>query len=91
MKTEIDYLKEQEKWYKTLLVEAKEWEKFDRELLTKNFSNVQFDEDGSIKNYVEVMKSIIDEYNKAVDKFNASEQEEADSEALSDAKEKMEE
>lgn len=91
MKTEIDYLKEQEKWYKTLLVEAKEWEKFDRDLLTKNFSNVQFDEDGSIKNYVEVMKSIVDEYNKAVDKFNASEQEEADNDALSDAKEKMEE
>ena len=91
MKTEIDYLKEQEKWYKTLLVEAKEWEKFDKDLLKKYFPQIKFDEEGSIKNYTEVMKDIIDEYNRAVDAFNASEQEEEDKNRLDDAKTKMEE
>ena len=51
----------------------------------------QFDAEGNISNYDEVMRSIIDEYNAAIEAYNNSEQEEGDKLALEDAEERFEE
>ena len=50
-----------------------------------------FDADGNITNYEQIVENQLKEYNKAVDRFNASAQEEADDEALEKAEEKYDE
>lgn len=47
-----------------------------------------FDQDGTIVNYEEVMRNIIDEYNRAIDVYNASDQEEGAKKALEAAEER---
>lgn len=48
----------------------------------------EFDEDGTIVNYEEVMRNIVDEYNRAVDEYNNSAQEDGDKEKLEAAEER---
>lgn len=47
-----------------------------------------FDQDGTIINYEEVMRNIIDEYNRAIDVYNNSDQEEGAKKALEAAEER---
>lgn len=47
-----------------------------------------FDADGNITNYEQIVENQLKEYNKAVDTFNKSKQEEADDEALEKAEKK---
>lgn len=47
-----------------------------------------FDQEGTIVNYEEVMRNIIDEYNRAVDAYNASDQEDGAKKALEAAEER---
>lgn len=47
-----------------------------------------FDQDGTIVNYEEVMRNIIDEYNRAIDVYNNSDQEEGAKKALEAAEER---
>ena len=47
-----------------------------------------FDQDGTIVNYEEVMHNIIDEYNRAIDVYNNSDQEEGAKKALEAAEER---
>jgi F0F1-type ATP synthase membrane subunit b/b' len=49
-----------------------------------------FDADGTITNYEQVMKNIVDEYNRAVDTYNNSAQEDGDKEALEQAEQRFE-
>jgi hypothetical protein len=46
----------------------------------------QFDADGVITNYEDVMRAIMDEYNQAIEDYNNSAQEESDKKRLEEAK-----
>lgn len=62
----------------------------DRSDITSQINGVQFGENGEILNYSQVVKAITDQYNKAVETYNNSEQNEYDQDALDAAEEHKE-
>ena len=68
--------------------EAKKYEASDKVAVARY--GAIFDAEGTIVNYEEVMRSIIDEYNRAVDEYNNSAQEDGDKERLEAAEQRFE-
>jgi hypothetical protein len=82
---ETEALWEQYNAQAALASEANKWRASDQaELIALNVG-VQFDEDGNIANYEEVMAALIERYNAAVDVYNNSEQGDGDKLRLEDA------
>lgn len=73
---ETEALNRQLEAEQALLDEANKYIAADREDMIHY--GAEFDQDGTITNYEQVMKNIINEYNRAVDTYNASSQGEGD-------------
>ena len=84
---ETKALKEQYEAQVDLYNEAMKYQAADRADLIGLNVGVQFDENGTITNYEEVIQKLIDRYNTAVERYNNSEQEEGDKLRLEDAEE----
>ena len=87
---ETKALKEQYDAQVDLYNEAMKYQAADRSDLISLNVGVQFDENGTISNYEEVIQKLVDRYNAAVDKYNNSEQEDGDKLRLEDAEEAYE-
>ena len=84
---ETKALKEQYEAQVDLYNEAMKYQAADRADLIGLNVGVQFDENGTISNYEEVIQKLVDRYNAAVEQYNNSEQEEGDKLRLEDAEE----
>lgn len=87
---ETDALRRQYDAQVDLYNEAMKWKAADQAELISLGVGVQFDENGNISNYEDVMQGIIDKYNAAVDVYNNSEQGDGDKLRLEDAEEAYE-
>lgn len=67
--------------------EAMKWKAADQAELISLGVGVQFDENGTISNYEEVIQKLLNKYNAAVDQYNNSEQGDGDKLRLEDAEE----
>lgn len=83
---ETEALKRQLQAQQALYDEAKKYEAADKVAVARY--GAIFDQEGTIVNYEEVMRNIIDEYNRAVDAYNASDQEDGAKKALEAAEER---
>ena len=83
---ETEALKRQREAQQALLDEANHYIAIDKENMIKY--GAEFDQDGTITNYEQVMKNIIDQYNRAVDTYNASSQNEKDKQNLEAAEQR---
>lgn len=87
---ETQALWEQYAAQEALLNEANKWQAADQAELISLGVGVEFDADGNISNYEDVMQELMDRYNAEVERFNNSEQTEGDQLRLDDAKEQYE-
>ena len=81
-------MKEQLEAQQALHDEAKKYQAADQIAVARY--GAQFDADGTIVNYEEVMRNIVDEYNRAVDVYNNSAQEDGDKERFEAAEQRFE-
>lgn len=88
LNAETDALKEQLEAQQALHDEAKKYQAADQIAVARY--GAQFDADGTIVNYEEVMRNIVDEYNRAVDVYNNSAQEDGDKERFEAAEQRFE-
>lgn len=87
---ETEALWEQYNAQAALANEANKWQASDKAELISLGVGVEFDKDGNISNYEEVMQALIDQYNAEVERFNNSDQGDGDQLRLDDAKERYE-
>lgn len=71
-------LREQAKAQADLYNEANKWRASDQAELMSLGVGIQFDENGNIANYEEVMQALIDKQNENIERYNNSAQEEGD-------------
>lgn len=88
LNAETEALKDQLEAQQALYDEAKKYEAADKVAVARY--GAIFDEDGTIVNYEEVMRNIVDEYNRAVDEYNNSAQEDGDKERFEAAEKRFE-
>lgn len=93
---EIDKTKEQIKLTEKYIDKTKDYLALDKGRLLGANVGAEFDEDGRLKNYEQVLDNItntynnaIDEYNDAIKVYNESAQEEADKSVLEEAEQKL--
>lgn len=82
---ELSKLDELEQTQQDLIDAQKVFLSLDKAEVQENFANAQFDKSGNISNYSELQASAIAELNKAKEKYNKSDQTEADKDALDKA------
>jgi hypothetical protein len=78
LNAETEALKEQLAAQADLYNEANKWRASDQEKLMSLGVGVQFDENGNISNYEEVMQALIDKQNANIERYNNSDQDEGD-------------
>lgn len=78
LEAETAALREQAKAQADLYNEANKWRASDQAELMSLGVGIQFDENGNIANYEEVMQALIDKQNENIERYNNSAQEEGD-------------
>ena len=87
---ETEALREQYEAQAALYNAANQYQAADRADLIGLGVGVQFDADGNISNYEDIMEALIEKYNAEVERYNNSEQGEGDKLRLDNAKEEYE-